>query len=184
MEDLARARPAATESDRNESVTFISYDDRDVEQVHAFLDTHRALLGAIRSVGVTSDDAIARYADERHILEEVARRYVGDADLTLVLVGEQTWTRRFVDWEVAAAASNESRVLAVPLYANVAAVPARVRLLAEAGRALVAEHPPTSTAEFGDWIASARTTGSLDPTHSMRALRTPLMRRDVPAARR
>ena len=160
--------------------TFISYDDRDVEQVHAFLDTHRPLLGSVRSVGVTSDDAIARSADEQHILAEVARRYVGEANLALVLVGNQTWTRRFVDWEVAAAAARGCSILAVPLYPSAAAVPARVRLLAEARRAVVAGHPPTSTAEFDDWISEALATiASTSRVQPTRAMKTPLMRRDA-----
>lgn len=181
MNDPARGRTG----DTLRGATFISYDDRDVEQVHAFLDTHRQLLGPIRSVGVTTEDAIARYADERHILDEVARRYVGDAELTLVLVGEHTWTRRFVDWEVAAAASAECGILAVPLHTAVAAIPARVRLLAEASRAIVADHPPTSSAEFGEWLVQAQSTkGASDRVQPMRAMKTPLMRRDAQATRR
>jgi hypothetical protein len=159
--------------------TFLSYDPLDIDRVHAFLDTHGASLGEMRTVGVTLDDPIARAHDEQHILDEIARRYVADAQLTLVLVGQRTWTRRFVDWEVAAAASNGCAILAVPLHPITPPVPARLQLLAESGGATIASHPPTSTAELTAWIEAACCARAGRLTSTPRAMRTPLMQRDA-----
>lgn len=158
--------------------TFISYDPADIDRINPFLDTHRSVLGDIRSVGVTADDGIAHSSDEHHILDEIGRRYVAGADLTVVLVGERTWTRRFVDWEVAASASHGCGILAVPLSTATNPVPARVQLLAEARCAVIADHAPISTAEFAEWISAARNRDtSAGP--ALRAMKTPLMRRDA-----
>ena len=183
MNDLADATIGPRPKDAATRATFVSYDERDADEVDEFLDTHRGALGAIRSVGVTSTDALAGYADDASIIQEIARRYIGSADLALVLVGDRTWMRRFIDWEVAASASVGCPVLAVPLGATQPAVPARVRLLAEERRAIVAAHAPVSTAELRNWIVAA-TSYATSSHSSLRAMRTPLMRRDVSGTQR
>lgn len=178
MNDLIDATVGPHEEGAAARTTFVSYDARDADHVEQFLDTHRGALGVIRSVGVTATDDLAGFTDDSLIIGEIARRYIGGADLALVLVGDRTWTRRFIDWEIAASASVGCTVLAVPLGATQPAVPARVRLLAEERRAIVATHAPVSTAELRIWIAEARSRPRAGHS-SLRAMRTPLMRRDV-----
>lgn len=158
--------------------TFLSYDPRDFELAQGFVRAHRRELGIIRSVGVTGGDAIVGSRDERRIIDEIRRKYIANADLTIVLVGDRTWTRRFVDWEIAASASQGCGVLAVPLGDSHRAIPARLQLLAEEGRGVIAERPPVDTTEIAELMHQAMTIRAL-PGVSSRAMKTPLMQRDA-----
>lgn len=157
---------------------FLSYDPRDIERVQMFLDRHASALPHARTVGVTSADDLVRWTDTTQVIDAIQRRYIGDADITVVMLGERTWTRRFVDWEVAASASGGCAVLAVPL-SHGCAVPARVRLLAEDGSAIISPQPPGSPLELGSWIATALNARKRVDSGRQRAGQTPLMRRNA-----
>lgn len=173
---------AATQEPKPDATTtpraFLSYDPRDIDRVQTFLDRHATALPHARTVGVTSADDFVRSTDTNQIIDAIQRRYVCDADIAVVMLGERTWTRRFVDWEVAASASHGCAVLAVPLSLG-CAVPARVRLLAEEGSALILRQPPASPHELGSWITTALDTRSRSATGRQRAEQTPLMRRNA-----
>lgn len=158
--------------------TFLSFDSRDIAEVQSFLATYEMLFPSVRSVGVTAGDELVRWNDPARKLAEIRASYVGDAQLTVVLVGERTWTRRFVDWEIAASALNGCGVLAMPLGAP-GPTPARVRLLAESGRAIVLNELP-AVDELRTWIATAIDAGMSQP--GGREPQTPLMGRDASSA--
>lgn len=171
-------RADANQAAPDTAPTFLSYDPRDIDLVHAFVETHRSVFGELRSVGVTGSDAIARSHDERRIIDEIRRKYIASSELAVVLVGERTWTRRFVDWEIAASATHGCGILAIPIGDSSLAVPARLRLLAEEGRGVIAEQPPANP---DDLRALTRTAMTLRDTsrRSGRAMKTPLMQRDA-----
>lgn len=158
--------------------TFLCFDPRDAEPVEAFVRKHREVLGTVRSVGVTGGDTVSHAMDERFIIAEIRRRYIAEANLALVLVGDRTWRRRFVDWEVAASATHGCAMLALPVCPRPPAIPARVRLLAEENRAMIRDRPPTDAKELAAWIQTAMDL-RLSRQQIGRALRTPLMQRDV-----
>lgn len=60
------------------------------------------MFAAIDTVGVTDGDVATIGADLSGLATKIRSQYLGDADATVVLVGRSTWTRRFVDWEIAA----------------------------------------------------------------------------------
>ncbi len=163
-----------------QAATFLSFDERDVDEVHSFVAKFGLALGRIRSVGVTTGDELGRSVDEFRIVQEIRRRYLGDADLTIVLIGDRTWTRRFVDWEIAASVAHGCALLGVPLHAEAPATPARLRLLAEDGRAVVMDQAPQDELELASWVV---TTSELRWANRRvgRAMKTPLMHRDAHA---
>lgn len=161
-------------------VTFLSYDPRDSERAHRFLLRHAAMLGDVRTVGVAPGDPLGTFADDSAIIDEICRRYLSDASVGIVLLGASTWTRRFVDWEIAAAASHGCALLALPLEFAACPIPTRLMLLAEARRAAVRTRPPTDSYELDSWIHTAMADAA-SPGRTARVVDMPLMRHDATA---
>ena len=87
--------------------TFISYHHEDQEAVDEFLrafDVDRDTFFA-RAAG--SDETMETLVggsgdDDDYIMRQIRERYLSDTTVTLVFIGKTTWTRKFVDWELAA----------------------------------------------------------------------------------
>ena len=85
--------------------TFISYHQADQEEVDKFIEKfdHDRDVFIARAVGSdqTLDDLIESENDE-YVMRRIREKYMSDSTVTLVFVGKETWTRKFVDWELAA----------------------------------------------------------------------------------
>ncbi|MFD8098388.1 TIR domain-containing protein [Nocardia fluminea] len=90
------ARAEARKSDPARHKCFISYHAEDTEEVRAFLDTFGSEFIA-RTIGVTDEDDSQ---DTYYLMSRIRQEYLGDSTVTIVLVGECTSARRYVDWEV------------------------------------------------------------------------------------
>ena len=66
--------------------------------------------------GVTDGDDFVGSPVDDLIIDSIRNRYVLDASLAIVLLGKSTWSRRFVDWEIAAAL-NTGAATPLPLLA-------------------------------------------------------------------
>jgi len=52
--------------------------------------------------GVSADNHfVADVADRRFVLQEIDEAYFGMSTVTIVLVGRNTYRRRYIDWEIA-----------------------------------------------------------------------------------
>ena len=40
--------------------------------------------------------------DDDYVMRRIREEYLSDTTVTLVFIGKETWTRKFVDWELAA----------------------------------------------------------------------------------
>jgi len=90
--------------------TFISYHHADEDEVSDFInyfDHGRNVLIARGIGGSMAGDVIASN-DAEYIKQRIRTLYLRDSTVTLVLVGRHTWSRQFVDWEVAASLRNTS----------------------------------------------------------------------------
>ncbi len=141
-----------------------------------FVDRYGTLFDAVYTRGVTEgDDFVASPSDDL-IIASVRNRYLLDASLVIVLLGESTWSRRFIDWEIAAALGGpHGEPLAVaaftigepsatklpPRLATLAPCPATVHCL------------PTSDEQLLGAIASTLT------RQGVPASSTPLLRTDI-----
>lgn len=81
----------------------MSYHHDDYDAVESFVDCFGALFGAVYTRGVTDGDDFVASPSDDVIIGCVRDRYLRDASLAIVLLSESTWSRRFIDWEIAAA---------------------------------------------------------------------------------
>ena len=93
------ARQAARKIDTARHKCFISYHAADTDDVVKFLDDFGTEFIA-KTVGVTDEDDFINSNDTDYIVDQIRTRYLGDSSVTIVLVGQCTWARRYVDWEI------------------------------------------------------------------------------------
>ncbi len=110
---------SARKDDPTRHKCFISYHVADMDEVESFLDTFGSEF-IPRSVGVTSEDDFVDSDDDGYIKRTIRERYLKDSTVTIVLLGQCTWSRKFVDWEVSSSLRNDSSnkrsgLLAYPL---------------------------------------------------------------------
>lgn len=149
--------------------TFISYHHADEAEVKAFIDRfdhdHDVLIS--RGIGASMAGDVINSTNADYIKQRIRQLYLRDSSVTLVMVGAETWGRRFVDWEVAAslrntATSNRNGLLAItlPSVANDSSrqLPARVddNVDGTNGYARWMTYP-TTTLDLGQMIDAAYT---------------------------
>lgn len=90
--------------------TFISYHHGDEEEVSDFIDyfdhDHDVFLS--RGIGASMAGDVIDSTNAEYIKQRIRQLYLPNTSVTLVLLGEATWGRRFVDWEIAASLRNTS----------------------------------------------------------------------------
>lgn len=81
---------------------FISYHHKDQRQVDEFVrifDEERN--GFItRGLGIEIDDDIINSDNPQYVMSKIRERYLKDSTVTIVIIGNCTWSRRYVDWEI------------------------------------------------------------------------------------
>ena len=85
--------------------TFISYYHDDQEEVDDFIKTfdHDRDVFIARAVGSDQTlDELIDSDDEEYVMRRIREKYIKDSTVTLLFVGKNTWSRKFVDWELAA----------------------------------------------------------------------------------
>lgn len=98
---------------------FISYhhaDEAEVEQFIQTFDHDRDVLIA-RGIGASMSGDIINSTDSAYIKSRIREKYLRDTTVTIVLVGRQTWGRKFVDWEIGASLRNTATSSASGLMA-------------------------------------------------------------------
>ena len=85
--------------------TFITYHHADQEEVDEFIKTfdHERDVFIARAVG--SDETMETLIDsddDDYVMRRIREKYLSDTTVTLAFIGKETWTRKFVDWELAA----------------------------------------------------------------------------------
>lgn len=87
---------------------FISYHHNDEQEVKEFIDTfdHSRDIFISRGIGAGMDGDIIQSTNDDYIKQRIRNRYLRDSTVTIVLIGRCTWSRRFVDWEIAASLRN------------------------------------------------------------------------------
>lgn len=79
---------------------FISYHAVDAEEVVEFIDKYDDVFIA-RAIGMEEDGSdIIDSTNVDYIRRTIREKYLRDSTVTMVLVGQCTWARKFVDWEV------------------------------------------------------------------------------------
>lgn len=78
---------------------FISYHSADSVDVLAFVNTFEDVF-IPRAIGLDDDDPLIDSENSDYIVNAIRDRYLRDSTVTMVVVGQCTWSRRFVDAEI------------------------------------------------------------------------------------
>lgn len=128
---------------------FISYHHADEREVRAFVDRYRNTISA-RGIGggVNDRDLFINSPDRDYVMREIRRKYLGPSSITIVLIGPCTWSRQYVDWEIASSLRNSvnskrSGLLAIhlPSVRSQGTLPERLRQNVDSGYALNYRYP-------------------------------------------
>lgn len=151
---------------------FISHYHADAAQVDRFITQFGPSHFIKRGVTMPEDVIDSNNVD--YVIRRIRELYVKDSTVTIVLIGQCTWARKFVDWEVQASLRRpQDGLLAILLdRSRRPALPNRVQLNRDSGYANYHYYPLTASV-LGDWIDdaySARTTKAKHDHQSARAL--------------
>lgn len=151
---------------------FISYHHADEIEVAQFIQTfdHNQDVLIARGIGANMSGDIINSTNDDYIMRKIRENYLRDTSVTIVMIGKETWKRKFVDWEIAASLRNTktttaSGLLAINLpsvqyYSNLQ-IPARLQdnIDGNHGYARWWQYPPNSDvlAEFIEIAYSDRT---------------------------
>jgi len=116
---------------------FLTYHHADQAEVETFIDSFEGDFSELRAIGVSDEDDFIDSNDTDYVLRRIREKYITGTSATIALIGQCTWARRYVDWEVAATLrdnTNDPRggLLAVQLASidgrNNVALPPRVAM--------------------------------------------------------
>lgn len=81
---------------------FVSYHHKDQTQVDQFIKkfSDQADIFITRGLGIEMNDDVIESTDVDYIMQQIRERYIKDSTVTIVLIGSDTWSRRYVDWEI------------------------------------------------------------------------------------
>lgn len=152
------------------------HEDRD--QVDDFVRRFGYLFAAVGQQGVTAGDDFVALPSDEAIVSAIRRRYLDGVSIAIVLVGASTWSRRFVDWEIAACMGDEEResiaLVACLLESAPLELPPRLRSAEAPVVDGFADEPAVVAPRLCDAVVAAFTA---PPVRSLRRL--PLQRADV-----
>lgn len=106
------AKRAASEQGRTAQVRhkcFISYHGADIAGVTEFVERYNNVF-IPRVVGASDSDHFkdpVSSEDEEYIKSQIGSKYLSDSTVTILYVGQCTWTRKYVDWELSSSLRND-----------------------------------------------------------------------------
>lgn len=88
----------------NKHKVFISYHHDDQDEVEDFIETYDYYhdIFIARALGVGMEEDIINSTDTDYVMQRIRELYLEDSTVTIVIIGQYTWTRRYVDWEIQA----------------------------------------------------------------------------------
>jgi len=71
--------------------------------IRNFSDKHEVF----RSKAVGIDQDLVSSTDPAYIMRKIRERHLADSTVTIVIIGRCTWSRKYVDWEIASTLRND-----------------------------------------------------------------------------
>ena len=112
---------------------FVSYHVADIDEVESFLKSYGTEF-IPRCIGITEEDDFVDSTNEDYIRRRIREKYLTDSTVTIVLLGQCTWARKFVDWEISSSLRNDPNnkhngllIMPVPSMNNRPELPARAK---------------------------------------------------------
>lgn len=78
---------------------FLAHHAEDAEEVLAFVEAFSDVI-IPRSIGVTDEDDFIDSEDDDYVMSRIRQDYLGSTTVTILLLGQCTWARKYVDWEI------------------------------------------------------------------------------------
>ena len=85
---------------------FVSYHKVNSTAVQNFVEEFSDVFTA-KTVGVTDEDDFINSEDRDYVMRRIREKYLSDTTVTIVLIGECTKARKYVDWEIASSLRND-----------------------------------------------------------------------------
>jgi hypothetical protein len=108
--DMINAMRAAEErgkSDTKRHTCFLSYHIDDAEAVVDFLASFGSVI-IPRVLGVTDEDLLVDNERPDYTMRRIREEYLTDSTVTIVIGGQCTWARKYVDWEIASSLRDDA----------------------------------------------------------------------------
>jgi len=125
-------RAAAKKFDLTRRKCFISYHAEDTKEVETFLEDFGTEFIA-KTIGVTDEDDFIDSEDTDYIMDQIRTKYLGDSSVTIALIGQCTWARKYVDWEIYSSLRNSKHskvnglvAIALPSIGSGGILPGRI----------------------------------------------------------
>lgn len=105
------AKAAATRAGSAQPVRhkcFVTYHGADIDAVTTFVDKFADVF-IPRVIGASDSDNFSdpvNSQDEEYIKDQIGSRYLSDSTVTILFMGQCTWSRKFVDWELSSTLKN------------------------------------------------------------------------------
>jgi hypothetical protein len=184
------AKAAATRAGTPQPVRhkcFITYHGADIDAVTTFVDDFADVF-IPRVIGVSESDNFndpITSQDEDYIKSQIGSKYLSDSTVTILFVGQCTWSRKFVDWELSSSlkdgtVNKRNGLMAItPPDRSTNTLPSRFSdNLKESDKYARYYYYPKTTSELRSWIQAAfdaRTTRShlIDNSRGLRKINSP-----------
>ena len=85
---------------------FVSYHKVNPTAVKNFVEEFSDVFTA-KTVGVTDEDDFINSDDAEYVMRRIREKYLSNTTVTIVLIGECTKARKYVDWEIASSLRND-----------------------------------------------------------------------------
>lgn len=143
---------------------FISHYHDDDDEVNEFVSkfAYEKDVFTPKIVGEDYDTTI-NSDDSNYIMRKIREDYLTDSTVTIVLIGKDTWKRKYVDWEIASTLRNDpnnkrSGLIGIFLPGrnkNNTTIPERLQDNIDIGYADLYEYPTYAYYELAEWIDKA-----------------------------
>lgn len=141
---------------------FISYYHEDQIEVNNFINTfdRERKIFTYRALGALDDINLMDSTNTDYIMGRIRRDYIKDSTVTIVLIGKNTWGRRYVDWEIKASLmqgqNNPNGLIGIklPSAGRYPKIPERLELNVSSGYAKVYDYPIRKD-NLENWIEEA-----------------------------
>lgn len=136
---------------------FISHNSVDKKAVDDFCNEFE---GTFIRRGIQMEEDIIDSENTDYVMQRIREPYLQDSTVTIVLIGQCTWARRFVDWEVQSSLRKTQSgpppngLVAIQLWESYRTLPNRVSLNVDSKYAKFYKYP-SSTASLSRWIDEA-----------------------------
>ena len=85
---------------------FVSYHKANSIAVKNFIEEFSDIFTA-KTVGVTDEDDFINSESPEYVMRRIREKYLSNTTVTIVLIGECTKARKYIDWEIASSLRND-----------------------------------------------------------------------------